>query len=106
MIRLKFKENFAFIGVPVILAIICITSSNLILPKNCTLFVSNVPGPQMCHTIPMSDECYNSFCSDVRTESIASIIAELGILLLLVPVLIYVFRNFYNKQFKMTKFFD
>ncbi len=40
----KAKQVVAFIGFPVVLGIFCVAFALWILPKNCTLFISNVPG--------------------------------------------------------------
>jgi hypothetical protein len=72
---------------PFALSVCCITFALWLLPENCQLFISNVPGPQMCHTIPF-DGC-DSFCKDTPTEFISSIIAGIGIGLFFVPAVVF-----------------
>lgn len=78
--------------IPCCLGILFIISALWLLPENCRLFISNVPGPQMCHTIPMPDYC-DSYCEDMQGEFVASIIAGIGIGLFFIPAIIYFLVN-------------
>lgn len=102
----KAKQVVAFIGFPVVLGIFCVAFALWILPKNCTLFISNVPGPQMCHTIPMPAGCFDSFCKDVKTEFAASIIAGIGFGMLCIPAVISLLKNSRKNEVEQTKLFD
>jgi hypothetical protein len=86
--KISNKESF-LIFFPVALGVFCIALAFWLLPENCSLFISNVPDPQMCHTIPLPPDCYDSFCKDTQTEFISSIIAGLGIGLFFVPVIVF-----------------
>lgn len=106
MISSETKEFILTVCLPAFLSIGCFIFGNWILPKNCTLFVSNSPGPQMCHTIPSEAGCFDSFCQDTATELTASIIVGLGIFLLVVPIIVFLLKDSHNKPFKETKLFD
>lgn len=84
----KTEEVIYFTFIPWSVGVSFIIFAFWLLPENCSLFISNVPGPQMCHTIPMPDYC-NSFCKDTNTELFASVIAGVGISLFFVPAFIY-----------------
>ena len=74
----KTEEVSYFTIIPCCLGILFIISALWLLPENCSLFISNVPGPQMYHTIPMPDYC-DSFCKNTQGEFVASIIAGIEI---------------------------
>lgn len=99
------KEILVSVGFPFILGAVCIVFATWLLPENCGLFISNVPGPQMCHTIP-SDGC-PSFCQDGRREWIASLVARFGVCVFFVPVVVYLLKNFWQRHpVEQTKLFD
>jgi hypothetical protein len=102
----KEREVLIIISVSIISFVACFVFAILVLPKNCSLFFSNVPGPQMCHTIPLPEGCYDSFCKDAKTEYAASIIAGLGICLLFLPLIVYAIQNLRKRQNEQTKLFD
>jgi len=87
-----------------ILCSICIVASLWMLPKHCNLFDDNTMHPQMCHTIPMPENCH--FCKEGQTALVASIIAGLGICFLLFPFVFLVIRNRRNNSVEQTKLFD
>jgi TRAP-type C4-dicarboxylate transport system permease small subunit len=91
---------------PVVLSVCCISFAFWLVPKTCTLFSSNVPGSQMCHTIPMPEGCFDSYCQNIHIEYIASIIAGFGICLLIVPFIVDAIREKRNQPIERTKLFD
>ena len=100
------KEKTISVVLPLILSFSCIVFALWLLPKNCSLFVSNVPGPQMCHTIPMPKGCFDDYCQDIQTEYISSIIAGFGILLFFVPMLVYIIREFRDQPIERWRILD
>lgn len=94
----KTEEVIYFIIIPCSIGILFIISAFWFLPENCSLFVSNVPGSQMCHTIGSIDDCLNSFCQDTQTEFASSIIAGIGIGLFFIPAIIYFMINSRKKS--------
>jgi len=105
MSKISAKEIIVSGISPLVLSIFCIILAIWILPENCTLFVSNVPGPQMCHTIPSPPGC-DSFCKDGKTESIATIAAIFGICLLFLSIIIFNMAKLRNHPVRQTKLFD
>lgn len=106
MINFKTKETILSIGFPIIFSVSCIIFGIWILPENCSLFVSNRVGPQMCHTIPLPEGCFESFCNDIALEATASMIVGFGIFLLLVPIIFILLKDFYKTSAQNTKLFD
>jgi hypothetical protein len=99
------KEILAFFGFPFILGVLCIIFAVWRLPENCGLFVSNLPGPQMCHTLP-PDDC-SSFCQDGWGEWRASIVARFGVCVFFVPILVYLLKYLHKRPtVEQTKLFD
>jgi hypothetical protein len=100
------KEVLISFMLPFILAVCCFIFATWLLPKNCTLLVLNVPGPQMCHTIPLPEGCFDSYCRDVRTEYIASIIAGFGVCLICVPFAVHTIRESRNRSVVRIRIFE
>jgi hypothetical protein len=91
---------------PMVLSIICVVYPFWILPVKCELFGSKLPGPQECHTIPQSKYCYENYCQDRKTESIASIIAGFGVCLFIMSFGFHLNRGNFNKSVEKLKFFE
>lgn len=104
MNKARAQEIFVSVGFPFMLGVACIIFAIWLLPKNCTLFVSNVAGPQMCHTIPM-DGC-SSFCQDGRHEWFASLVAIFGVCVFFVPAAVYLLKRLLNRPAEQTRLFD
>ncbi|HLL99900.1 MAG TPA: hypothetical protein VK400_02510 [Pyrinomonadaceae bacterium] len=104
MDKARTKEILVSVGFPFVLGIACVTFALWLLPKNCSLFVSNLPGPQMCHTIPV-DDC-SSFCQDGRGEWFASLVAVFGVCVFFVPFIVYLLKDLLNRSVERTKLFD
>jgi len=104
MSRSELKEAIFIILVPIVLCFICVVTARTILPEHCNLFDDNIMPPQMCHTIPMPDDCY--FCEDKSKALIASTIGGLGICFFFLPFVIFAVRNLRNRPVEETKLFD
>jgi hypothetical protein len=105
MDKARAREIFVSVGFPFILGIFCIIFAIWLLPKNCRLFVSNVAGPQMCHTLPVEPDC-DSFCNDGRTEAIAALVAVFGVCVFFVPVVVYLIKERRERPVEQAKLFD
>ena len=100
------KESLISVILPIVLSVSCFIFALWLLPKNCTLFFLDTHGPQMCHTIPMPDDCIDSYCKDIETEFLATIIAIAGICLLCVPFVVLLIRDNLKQSVELPKLFD
>ena len=100
----KEMEKIIVIFFSIILFLVCIIAAVSILPESCSLFSDNIPGGFQCDglTIP-SVPCG---CQDRRMASVASIIAGLGISVILLPFLVFAIRNRRNNTKGKAKIFD
>jgi hypothetical protein len=109
----KIKEIIPVFVIPFSLSILSMFFALWILPKNCSLFISNVPGPQMCHTIQISDDgklspdnCLESFCQDLSSETSASLIFSFGMLLFFLPPILKMYSESQSKKIEQIKIFN
>lgn len=100
------KENLISTIILLVLSVSCFIFAIWLLPKNCTLFVSNVPGPQMCHTLPIDYDCFDTYCKDTETELLATIIAIVGICLFSIPFVVLSIRENLKQSVELPKLFD
>jgi hypothetical protein len=109
----KKKEFTLVFVIPFLIAILSMIFALWILPKNCSLFISNSPGPQMCHTIEFTKDgkfipsnCHEGYCQDLRLETAATFIFSFGVLLFFLPAVLYIYREFHGEQAEKIKLFD
>ncbi len=104
----KINEIIPVFIIPFSLSILCMFYALYVLPENCSLFVSNVPGPQSCHTLFMkdgklvADEC-EGYCQDLRSETAATFIFSFGILLFLLPPILKMYSESKSKEIEQIK---
>jgi hypothetical protein len=106
----KTKEIILIFVIPFSLSILCMFYALYVLPENCSLFVSNVPGPQMCHTIQISDDgklspdnCLESFCQDLSSETTATLIFSFGMLLFFLPPILKMYSESQSQETEQIK---
>ncbi len=114
------KENIVIFILPFSLSILSVILALYILPINCTLFVSNSPGPQTCHTIELTKDgkfipnnclegycrCLEGYCRDLSSEKAATLIFSFGILLFFLPPTLKIFSEFQSKEIEQIKLSD
>jgi hypothetical protein len=106
----KIKEIILVFVIPFSLSILCMFYAIHVVPKNCSLLVSNAPGPQSCHTIQISDDgkvipddCLDHFCQDLRSETSASLIFYFGVFLFFLPPILKIYSEFQSKEIERIK---
>ena len=98
------KEKTIVVILSIVLFSICIITALLVNPDGCDFFSSNFPGPQSCHTIPMSKDCFS--CKNIAGSYVASAIAGLGIITIFLPIIVFFLRELRNRSDEQTKLFD
>lgn len=72
---------------------LCLLVGMTILPENCVLIGSNVPGPFMCDAFEVGKPSPCRICRDQRTALAAQLLAGFGFCLLAVPPLVSLFMQ-------------
>lgn len=76
-----------------------------ILPEYCFLFSSNIESGFACDGMrPDNSPC--PICEDKRTAKMATIIAVLGICMLIIPFIIFELKKYRNSSIEQPKLFD
>lgn len=85
------KKLSVAIALSLVLSVICICAAIKTNPTGCELFSSNVPGPQMCHTIPMPEDCFS--CKNIAGSYASSIMFGIGICLFFLPIAVWLIHK-------------
>jgi hypothetical protein len=109
----KIREIIQVFVIPFSLSILCMFYALYVLPENCSLFVSNAPRPQSCHTLELTkdgklipDNCLDDFCQDLSSETTATLIFCFGILLFFLPPILKMYSEFQSQEKEQIKLFD
>ena len=100
------REKLVVVFVSLILFIICIITSQWIMPEHCNLFSDNIEGRFACDGWDSSNPRPCPVCYNRQLAAVASIIASLGIAFLFLPFIVFVIRNLRNRPVRQTKLFD
>jgi hypothetical protein len=73
----------------IFLCVVCVGIATMILPNNCDLFSSNIPGGLECDGFDFRNPQPCRFCEDRGTAMAAQVFAGLGIAFLAVPGLVF-----------------
>jgi hypothetical protein len=92
------KEQIILFSAAVGLSIICFAVAILVLPQNCTLFGSNIPGPFMCDGIDLSNPQPCPICNAQATALVAQSIGILGLILLALPIVVSHLRGALSRK--------
>lgn len=98
------EEKIIVVVSSIVLFSVCIITGLWLNPEGCEFFSSNIPGPQMCHTIPMPKDCFS--CKNIAKSYVASAIVGLGILMFLLPIMVFFIRGLSNRSDNQIKMFD
>lgn len=85
------KKLLVAIVISLILSVICIYAAIKTNPTGCELFSNNVPGPQMCHTIPMPEGCFS--CKNIAGSYASSLMFGTGICLFFLPSVVWLIHK-------------
>ena len=99
------QEREIIVQVVVLLVVfaICMGTAILILPENCQLFGSNASGPFDCDGFTVNDPDPCRTCRNKGMALVAQIIAGLGVLTLLLPLIIPLLRTRFNEPPSISK---
>lgn len=83
------KETLILISVSAVIAFVCTFTAFSILPEHCELFSNNVAGGLMCDGLDITNPKPCLICEDRGTAAVATFLAALGFISLLLPFVIY-----------------
>lgn len=99
------RQIIAVSAVSIFIFFACMIVAISILPEYCFLFSSNIESGFACDGMrPDNSPC--AICQDKRTAKMATIIAVLGICMLIIPFIVFELKKYRNSSIEQPKLFD